>query len=104
MAKIKIDKDEEVQEGEIVESHWDIKKILIGGFVLVTLFLFALIIFFPGKNAGRKAVTLGAQTSKELTPTPPLPDKEDVQNIIDSAKKTLSNITSDNLSSSGYIS
>jgi hypothetical protein len=102
MAKIKLDKqEEEVQEGQIVESSWDLKKILIGGFVIVTLFLFALIIFFPGKNSGRKPVTLGAQTDRQqLTPTPPLPDKEDVQNIINSAKDTLSQITSENLSSS----
>ena len=103
MVKLKINKDEEeqIQEGEIVESQWDLKKILIGGFFIVTLFLIGLIMFFPGENSGRRPVTLGSNTSsKNLTPTPPLPDKDDIQNIISSAQKTLSAITSENLTSS----
>ncbi len=97
MPKLKIEKDEEVQEGEVVETHWDLKKILIGGFLLIVVLLIGAIVFFPGEN--RRPQTLGA-TAQSSRPTPPLPDKQDVQKIIENAKSTFSQITSDNLTSS----
>lgn len=99
MAKLKIDKDEEIQEGEVVETHWDLKKIIVGGFLLIVILLIGAIVFFPGQNRSPSRQTLGA-TSESTKPTPPLPDKEDVQGIIENAKSTLSEITSENLTSS----
>ena len=100
MVKLKIDKDEEIQEGEVVETRWDLKKILVGGFLLIVILLIGAIVFFPGKERGPSFATLGASTQNG-TPTPPLPKKEDIQNIIAEAKNTLSQMTSDNLTASG---
>ena len=95
--RLSIDKDEKIQEGEIVETEWDIKKLLIGLVVLILLIIIGSYIFFPSKETQPQA--LGVATNN-LSPTPPLPDQEDVQNIIDNARKTLSQITSENLTSS----
>ncbi|HVZ12368.1 MAG TPA: hypothetical protein VG965_05040 [Patescibacteria group bacterium] len=102
MPKLKIERDEEVQEGEIVETQWDFKKIAIGLVVLVVIFIGISYFFLPksGEDTALTA-TLGASTSSEdLSPTPPLPKKEDVQKVITNVRDTLSKITSDNITSS----
>ncbi len=98
MKKIEIDR-EEAQEGEVVQTFWDIKKIGGGLFVLAVLAIAGSYIFFPKGGSVPLTATLGAST-ENLTPTPALPSKEDVQGIVNDAQKTLSQITSDNLTSS----
>lgn len=96
-------KKEEAQEGEIIETHWDIKKIGIGLFVLILLFILGSYVFkFLGNRASpsESNVILGVTTEKSLTPTPALPTKEDLQNVISNAQETLSSLTSENLTSS----
>lgn len=101
MPKLKIEKDEEIQEGEVVESVWDFKKILIGSFLFLVIGLICLVVFFPGEQRrGPSTQTLGESTIKSSKPTPPLPNREDIEGIIDSAKNTLSGITSENMDSS----
>lgn len=91
-------KDEKVQEGEIVETMWDVKKIAAGLFIIVLLIIVTSYLFSKNGNTNQAAETLGAQTG--VSPTPSLPTKEDVQNIITGARNSLSQITSDNLTSS----
>lgn len=95
--KLKIDRSEEVQEGEIVETEWDIKKLIIGFIFLVLLIIIGSYIFFPSSEVKQETLGVSAQN---LTPTPPLPDQEDIQNVINNAQETLSQITAKNLTSS----
>lgn len=96
--RLKIDREEEIQEGEVVESEWDLKKI-VGGFLILSLFfILGAYVFFPSNTNTQSASTFGVSDS--TTPTPPLPKKEDVQNIIVSAQDALSQITADNITSS----
>jgi len=100
MADLKIDKSEAF-DGETVEKVWDIKKIVIGGVVLILFLITGAYIFLPNKEVpgSISPVTLGTST-RDLTPTPALPSKESVQTIVQSAQKSLSQITSDNITSS----
>lgn len=98
MPKIRIDK-EEAQEAEIVESVWDVKKIIGGLLILILLFIFGSYVYFPAGNEKKSASTLGVESN--LSPTPPLPKKEDIQNVITNAKEVLSQITAENITSSG---
>ena len=104
MRRIKIkEKEEEAQEGEIVETHWDVKKIAIGILALVLLFIAAAYIFLPNNEVvqGPGVSILGTRNedpSKEEVP--PLPDREDVENILNNAQNSLSKITTHNLTSS----
>ena len=97
MASSKINKDN-VLEGEIVETEWDLKKIGAGIFILALLFIAGSYLLLPKGGSDSGLGTLGASTS--FSPTSPLPNKEDVQNIIMNAKDALSEITADNLTSS----
>ena len=97
MASSKINKDN-VLEGEIVETEWNLKKIGAGLLVAALLFIAVAYILFPKGGSNLSKGTLGGSTS--VSPTPTLPTKEDVQNVITNAKDTLSQITSDNLTSS----
>ncbi|HVZ67800.1 MAG TPA: hypothetical protein VG917_06105 [Patescibacteria group bacterium] len=106
MAKRELDiKNEDIHEGEIVETQWDIKKIGIGLMALALLFIGASYVLFPvGGSTGsqdRGVLGISSESDKKVTPSvPPLPNKEDFQQVIDNAKDTLSGITSDNLTSS----
>jgi hypothetical protein len=97
MASSKINKDN-VLEGEIVQTEWDLKKIGAGLLVAALLFIAGAYILFPKGGSNFSTDTLGA--SINASPTPHLPNKEDVQNIIMNAKDALSEITADNLTSS----
>jgi len=95
MAKIRINRDE-AEDAEVVESEWDFKKIAIGLILIVLLFIVGSYIFLP--NDQRQASTLGATS---LTPTPSLPDREDIEAVISDAREKLSQITAENITSSG---
>ena len=96
----KINKEESI-EGEIVQTHWDLRKIGIGLFIFAILFIIGAYIFFPsgGGQPENSSSTLGASTQSQ-TDTPPLPNKEDIQNVINNAQESLSKITADNVTSS----
>lgn len=92
----------EIDEDNKTEERWDLKRVLIGLILLVVfggLGIYYLIGFVErnGLNLNRK--TLGAATQNEISP-PPLPTKEDISKIITTARDELSQITSDNLTSS----
>ncbi len=97
MPKIRIDK-EEAHEAEIIESEWDIKKIIGGLFILAVLFILGSYVYFPSNY---KAPSSTLSSVKSLSPTPPLPKKEDIQNVITNAREVLSQITAENVTSSG---
>jgi len=97
MASSKINKDN-VLEGEIVETEWNLKKIGAGLLAAALLSIAGAYILFPKSGSSLSKGTLGGSTS--VSPTPTLPTKEDVQNVITNAKDTLSQITFDNLTSS----
>ena len=93
--------EEEVQEGEIVQTHWDLRKIAVGLVVLIVLFIagaYTLKLIGTTLIPANKQVLGVTDRPKEV---PPLPDRQDVENIINNAKQTLSEITSDNLNASG---
>lgn len=94
------EKHEEAQEGEIVETHWDLRKIGIGFTFLVLLIIAGSYILKFQENTGMNQKTNVLGTSHETKEVPPLPDKGDIESIITDAKDTLSQITSDNLISS----
>ncbi len=98
-SRLKIDRDEEITEGEVVEKEWDIKKVGIGLFILVLLFIGATYVIFPKGSDFKSPETLGAMTVN-LSPTPALPNKDDVQGVISNAQETLSKVSAENLTSS----
>lgn len=98
-SRLKLNRNEEITEGEIVEKEWDIKKIGIGLFILVLLFIAGTYVIFPKGSDFQSPETLGAQTVN-LSPTPPLPNKEDVQGVINNAQETLSKVSAENLTAS----
>lgn len=104
MRRIKIkEKEVEAQEGEIVETRWDIKKIAIGILALILLFIVASYIFLPSNDETQTPNISILGTADDDPPkedVPPLPNKEDVENIISNAQSSLSKITADNLTSS----
>lgn len=91
-------------EGEIIETKWDIKKIAIGAIVLLVFGFFGFLMLFPARESSSpQAGTLGVNSSRSSSVkssndnVPPLPDKEDVERILNDAQSTLSNITYQNL-------
>ncbi len=96
-SRLKIDRDEDVQEGEIIETEWDIKKLAIGLVILILLIIVGSYIFFPSKESDNQSLEASMHN---LSPTPPLPNQKDVENVIDNARKTLSELTAKNLTSS----
>jgi len=98
----KIDK-EEAQDGEVVESSWDLKKIGIGVVVLIIILIFGSYAFsFVGNklSQGSKLSVLGTSTTQASKEVPPLPSKKDFDRVVENAKNTLSQLTSDNVSTS----
>lgn len=98
MAKSK----QEAIEGELVETQWNIKRIIIGAVIVVALLILASYILFPSgvkddQNKEALGITSGNADGREVQS---LPSKEDIETIIQSAQETLSAITSDNLTSS----
>ncbi|HVT01311.1 MAG TPA: hypothetical protein VHE53_03720 [Patescibacteria group bacterium] len=103
--ELSIKVDDDVQDGEVVETQWDIKKIGIGLALLALMFIGASYVLFPVGGAsnhpdkGVLGISAESDTKKQIDP-PPLPNSQDIQQVIDNAKDTLSGITSDNLVSS----
>lgn len=97
----KIEKDEGYAEGELVES-WSGKRILVGLIVLVALIGAGYLIFSKvGERASqvlgtKSSVSRVAQDTKDVR----LPNKEDADALLEKAKSGLSNLTSENISSS----
>ncbi len=97
--------EEEEIQGEIVETKWDPKKIAIGVVALILLMIIGSYVLFPVssiQDQSPRSGTLGVSSSdtQNSSDVPPLPSQEDIGEIIDSAKSTLSEITSENLTSS----
>lgn len=95
----KIDREDGFQEGEFVEA-WSKKRIAIAGLVALLVFGFLgynLITYTEKtiKNPPEELKVLG-----ETTDDVKLPTKKDVEGALDSAKETLQQITSDNITSS----
>jgi len=87
-------------EGETVETRWDLKKIIIGVVILLVLGLLGVIML---TGIGRQSSVsdreaLGVESKDEDAPS--LPTSENVERIIRETRETISNITSDNLTSS----
>src|SRR3989344_7447297 len=87
-------------EGETVETRWDLKKIIIG---VVILLVFGLLGAIMLSGIGRQSSVsdreaLGVENKDEDAPS--LPTSENVERIIRETRETISNITSDNLTSS----
>lgn len=92
---------QEAIEGELVETQWDIKRIIIGAVIIITLLILASYLFPSRVKDAQDTQTLGAISSDTSEREPaPLPKKEDIESIIRGAQETLSAITSDNLTSS----
>lgn len=94
-------KIEEKEDDKIKES-WDLRRVIVG---LVLLIIFGaigayyLMGFIERSGLGLNKKTLGVSTQNENS-APPLPNKEDISKIITTARDELSQITSDNLTSS----
>lgn len=92
-------KSEDVEPGEF---QWDLRRIVVGAVILLILFGAGVLMVWPKKDLSKNgAGTLGALVEKEEEKkVPSLPTQEDVQKIIVNAQSTLSQITSENLTSS----
>jgi len=90
-------------EEKDIAPQWDMKRIIIGVIILLS-FLLAGFLMISKANISRESPDEGAlgissrQNQEEKAPS--LPTKEDVERIIVEAKNNLSNITSENLTSS----
>jgi len=97
MVNAKIDKPK-IFEGEIVETRWDLKKIVI---VAVTLLVLGLLGAIMLTGIGRQSSVSDREAlgvaSEDI---PSLPTSEDVERIIRETRETISNITAENLTSS----
>ncbi len=92
-------------EGETIETKWDFRRIAIGVTIFAfLLFLGGLMLFPSSKTSGIKdRKTLGVSSGdagNEKKEAPGLPTAEDVDRILNNAKKTISQISSENLTSS----
>lgn len=94
-----------ILEGETIETHWDPKKLTIGVVILLVLGLLGAIMLsgIGNRSSGNDREALGI-TNEEKSPdnqdTPSLPTRTNVERIISETRKTLSNITAENLTSS----
>ena len=91
---------EEVEAEDVEQTHWDFKRLAVGlGLLIFILGFGGLMLATRIKNEmSSVGQTLGAKSTPEKAP--PLPSKDDVQGILQNAQKTLSEISSDNLTSS----
>lgn len=85
-------------EGETVETRWDPKKIIIGVVILLILGLLGAVMLTGIERrssiSDREALGVASEES------PSLPTSEDVERIIRETRETISNITTENLTSS----
>lgn len=92
-------------EGEIVETKWDIKRIAIGLTLLAFLIAVGALVLFPNKNnysgtVGEKALGISSDEEDPQKDVPALPTKEDIEQILKETKTTISQITTENVTSS----
>lgn len=92
-------------EGEIIETKWDIKKIVIGMILLAFLIALGALVLFPNKNnysgtVGEKALGVASDEGDGQKEAPSLPTKEDIEQILKETKTTISQITTENITSS----
>lgn len=87
------------------ETHWDFKKIAIGGGIILVLLSLGALMLVPGDSRTKRekegvlsVETEGDETTSETQA--PLPNREDIEGIISNAQDALSKITSENLTSS----
>ncbi len=99
----KIEKEEGFSEGEVVES-WSKKRI---GAALLVLLLLGGGAFFVFSQMGKRASeVLGEDigpkinTSRKTANDVSLPTSEDAQELLESAKRELNNLTAENISAS----
>lgn len=98
MSKLK--EQEEFQEGEVVEEIWSKRRIFIGIAVVVAVLGLGSYFFKSSfQDALPQKATLGTQ---DVIPTPEveIPNKEELNEILNNAKESLSEITSENVTSS----
>ena len=94
-----------IVEGDTVETRWDLKKLLIGVIILSVLGLLgAIMLTGLGKRSSiSDRETLGVASeegTRDNREVPSLPSSGDVGRIIRETRETISNITSENLTSS----
>lgn len=96
----KIEKEEGFTDGEVMES-WSGKRILVGLFVLVIII--GASVMFLSKVQERTSKVLGSKTQLQQIASDKdikLPSKETAQDLLNTAKKELDKITSENVSAS----
>lgn len=93
-------------EAETVETRWDIKRIVIGILIAIALIILGSYMLFPPRG-GRDSLnggTLGITSHEDKAGTGRkevlLPTKENIETVIHNAQETLSELTSENLTSS----
>ncbi|MEK6852629.1 MAG: hypothetical protein AABX59_02000 [Nanoarchaeota archaeon] len=105
MADRNLDKHK-IFDGETVETKWDLKKIIIGAVILLTLGLLGSIMLTGiGRQSSNKGPSaLGVETpgseSENNIDRPTLPSREDIERIIRDTQETISSVTAENLTSS----
>ncbi len=98
MKKKLFEKNEEFQEGEIVES-WSKIRIVIAA-IIVIFALFGSYYIYAKAKTGTTNV-LGAHSDPKISSSDVhLPSREDAEKLLETAKNELNNLTSDNLVSS----
>lgn len=94
---------EDFEEKELEEKQWDLKRIIIGIIILLSLLLVGFLMLSKADISNEKpkegALGISSRQNQEEK-APSLPTREDVEKIIVEAKNNLSNITSENLTSS----
>ncbi len=99
----KIEKDEGFTDGEVVE-RWSGKRIILGLTLLVILLVGS--IMFISNLQEKTSQVLGSRTQLEkaaLEQDIKLPSKEAAEDLLETAKKELSNLTPEQASNSGDI-
>lgn len=97
----KIEKEEGFSEGEVVE-RWSGKRILVG--LVVIIVLIGASVIFLSRVQERTSKVLGSRTQQlekiASSSDVKLPSKETAEDLLNTAKKELDKITSENVSAS----
>ena len=96
----KIEKEEGFTDGEVMES-WSGKRILVG--LVVLIIIIGASVMFLSKIQERTSKVLGSKTQLQQIASDKdikLPSKETAQDLLNTAKKELDKITSENVSAS----
>lgn len=92
-------------EGETIETKWDAKRIVIGLTVLAFLVSLGALVLFPNKKnysgtVGGGALGVSSDEGEPQKEVPSFPTKEDIEQILRETKTTISQITTENVTSS----